>query len=135
MQKKSKKSWNVDWWCKRLLPICQKSALKMLYLPFTFDLACFQNNFCFRHWSLKKKRNSEKFWNFKLKLWNTFISTYFIVLKRIMDDEAETYKLWRIRKTVMALCHDRGYLVRCVNFHHRLKFYCSISILDFLRLL
>merc|ERR1712126_729571 len=29
----------------------------------------------------------------------------------IMDDEAETYKLWRIRKTVMALCHDRGYLV------------------------
>ena len=30
-----------------------------------------------------------------------------------MDDEAETYKLWRIRKTVMALCHDRGYLVSC----------------------
>ena len=28
-----------------------------------------------------------------------------------MDDEAETYKLWRIRKTVMSLCHDRGYLV------------------------
>ena len=28
-----------------------------------------------------------------------------------MDDEAETYKLWRIRKTVMALSHDRGYLV------------------------
>lgn len=28
-----------------------------------------------------------------------------------MDDEAETYKLWRIRKTVMCLCHDRGYLV------------------------
>ena len=28
-----------------------------------------------------------------------------------MDDEQETYKLWRIRKTVMALCHDRGYLV------------------------
>ena len=28
-----------------------------------------------------------------------------------MDDEAETYKLWKIRKTVMALCHDRGYLV------------------------
>ena len=32
-----------------------------------------------------------------------------------MDDEAETYKLWRIRKTVMALSHDRGYLVN--NFY------------------
>ncbi|XP_052774619.1 DNA-directed RNA polymerases I, II, and III subunit RPABC1 [Mya arenaria] len=28
-----------------------------------------------------------------------------------MDDDAETYKLWKIRKTIMALCHDRGYLV------------------------
>jgi len=28
-----------------------------------------------------------------------------------MDDEMETYKLWRIRKTIMQLCHDRGYLV------------------------
>lgn len=28
-----------------------------------------------------------------------------------MGDEAETYKFWRIRKTVMQLCHDRGYLV------------------------
>ncbi|XP_015792293.1 DNA-directed RNA polymerases I, II, and III subunit RPABC1 [Tetranychus urticae] len=28
-----------------------------------------------------------------------------------MDDEADIYKLWRIRKTIMQLCHDRGYLV------------------------
>ncbi|XP_074594822.1 DNA-directed RNA polymerases I, II, and III subunit Rpb5 [Brevipalpus obovatus] len=28
-----------------------------------------------------------------------------------MDDESDTYKLWRIRKTIMQLCHDRGYLV------------------------
>ncbi|CAK9302981.1 unnamed protein product [Gordionus sp. m RMFG-2023] len=28
-----------------------------------------------------------------------------------MDDEAETYKFWRIRKTIMQMCHDRGYLV------------------------
>ena len=28
-----------------------------------------------------------------------------------MDDEQETYKLWRIRKTILQLCHDRGYLV------------------------
>jgi DNA-directed RNA polymerase I, II, and III subunit RPABC1 len=28
-----------------------------------------------------------------------------------MDDEAEIYKLWRIRKTVLQLCHDRGYIV------------------------
>ena len=28
-----------------------------------------------------------------------------------MDDEQETYKLWKIRKTVMQICHDRGYLV------------------------
>ena len=27
------------------------------------------------------------------------------------DDESETYKLWRVRKTLMHLCHDRGYLV------------------------
>lgn len=28
-----------------------------------------------------------------------------------MDDVAETYKLWRVRKTVLQLCHDRGYLI------------------------
>ncbi|XP_065175101.1 DNA-directed RNA polymerases I, II, and III subunit RPABC1-like [Sycon ciliatum] len=28
-----------------------------------------------------------------------------------MDDVAECYKFWRIRKTIMQLCHDRGYLV------------------------
>jgi len=28
-----------------------------------------------------------------------------------MDDEQETYKMWKVRKTVMQLCHDRGYLV------------------------
>ncbi|WP_411025232.1 hypothetical protein, partial [Salmonella sp. s54836] len=29
----------------------------------------------------------------------------------IMDDEAEIYRFWRIRKTIMHLCHDRGYIV------------------------
>uniref|UniRef100_A0A8C5K0Y5 DNA-directed RNA polymerases I, II, and III subunit RPABC1 n=1 Tax=Jaculus jaculus TaxID=51337 RepID=A0A8C5K0Y5_JACJA len=28
-----------------------------------------------------------------------------------MDDEEQTYRLWKIRKTIMQLCHDRGYLV------------------------
>ncbi|EDW32311.1 GL10501 [Drosophila persimilis] len=28
-----------------------------------------------------------------------------------MNDEEELYKMWRIRKTVLQMCHDRGYLV------------------------
>lgn len=28
-----------------------------------------------------------------------------------MDDEQEIYKLWRIRKTILQLCNDRGYIV------------------------
>ena len=28
-----------------------------------------------------------------------------------MDDEAEIFKLWRIRKTILQLCNDRGYIV------------------------
>jgi DNA-directed RNA polymerases I, II, and III subunit RPABC1 len=28
-----------------------------------------------------------------------------------MDDEQEVYKLWRIRKTILQLCHDRGYII------------------------
>lgn len=48
-----------------------------------------------------------------------------------MDDEAETYKLWRIRKTIMQLSHDRGYLVNKQNKHwkkhqqHALFFFFS----------
>merc|ERR1719361_2737130 len=34
-----------------------------------------------------------------------------ILLGSNMDDEQETYKMWKVRKTVMQLCHDRGYLV------------------------
>ena len=29
----------------------------------------------------------------------------------MIDDEDETYKFWKIRRTALQLCHDRGYLV------------------------
>ena len=32
--------------------------------------------------------------------------------KKKMDDAQETYKLWRIRKTIMQMCHDRNYIVK-----------------------
>lgn len=28
-----------------------------------------------------------------------------------IDDTAELYKMWRVRRTVLQLCHDRGYLI------------------------
>ncbi|KHJ86123.1 RNA polymerase Rpb5 domain protein [Oesophagostomum dentatum] len=34
-----------------------------------------------------------------------------ILFGNMADDEQETYKLWRVRKTIMQMCHDRGYLV------------------------
>jgi len=38
-----------------------------------------------------------------------------------MDDEAETYKLWRVRKTFIQLCHDRGYVVTQVELDETLE--------------
>ena len=47
-----------------------------------------------------------------------------------MDDEQETYKLWRIRKTIMQLCHDRGYLVTQDELDQTLdQFKASVSCL------
>ncbi|VDP22098.1 unnamed protein product [Soboliphyme baturini] len=37
------------------------------------------------------------------------------------SDEIETYRLWRIRKTVMQMCHDRGYLVTQMELDQTLE--------------
>ena len=39
---------------------------------------------------------------------STFIILFYFLR---MDDEDLCFKLWRIRKTVMAMCHDRKYLI------------------------
>ena len=63
----------------------------------------------------------------KVYVFITNLSASESLLGLIMDDEQETYKMWKVascekviwnesinmqvRKTVMQLCHDRGYLV------------------------
>lgn len=38
-----------------------------------------------------------------------------------MDDSMEVDKMWRIRKTIMQMCHDRGYLVTQDELDQRLE--------------
>lgn len=33
------------------------------------------------------------------------------MISPVNDDNADLYKIWRIRRTVLQLCHDRGYLI------------------------
>ena len=47
-----------------------------------------------------------------------------------MDDEQETYKMWRVRKTVMQLCHDRGYLVTQEELDQSLELDCVTNCLS-----
>jgi DNA-directed RNA polymerase I, II, and III subunit RPABC1 len=38
-----------------------------------------------------------------------------------MDDEEEIYKLWRVRKTILQLCYDRGYIVTSEELEQSLE--------------
>ena len=47
------------------------------------------------------------------------------------SEEAELYKLWRIRKTVLQLCHDRGYLItqdELEETYDQFKYNCNRTI-------